>query len=115
MLTSLGASRSLILLKGDATSRDAYGADVASWPEFVIQGCAWWPSATTEAHAGGGETVTSRYGVLFPPETNVSKVDRVRLPDVEGLWSLDGDPRRHVSPITGSGGGLFAWLEKVTG
>ena len=115
MLTTLGATRTLTVLKGDATSQDGYGADVASWTEVEVPGCSWWPSATSEQHGGGSETATSRYGVLFPEGTAVTKLDRVRLPDVDGMWSIDGDPRQHVSPITGTVGGLYAWLEKVTG
>lgn len=115
MLTTLGAARTLTVLKGDATSQDALGNDVASWAEVEVPGCTWWPSATSEQHGGGATTATSRYGVLFPDDTDVTKVDRVVLPDVDGVWSVDGDPRQHVSGITGTAGGLFAWLEKVTG
>lgn len=115
MLTTLGATRSLTLLKGDATTTDDYGNDVPAWTSVTVSGCSWWPSATSEEHSVGAQTATSRYGVLFPESTVVTKVDRVILPDTDGVWSIDGDPRQHFSPITGSVGGLYAWLEKVTG
>lgn len=121
MLTGLPAGRSLILLDGVATGEDKYGNDVQLWPETDVDGCAWWPSSTTEAEPVGGTTVNTRYGFLLPEGTvhesgrPPSSVDRVRLPDEPGLWQIDGDPRRHWSPITGASGGLGGWLTKATG
>jgi hypothetical protein len=65
--------------------------------------------------ADGGDVVTSRLGILFPDGTDVTAEDRVRLPDSDGLWRVEGEPRQHVSPITGAAGGVYAWLERVTG
>jgi hypothetical protein len=111
----------LILLDGLATSADKYGIDVASWTQTVVGGCAWWPSSTTEAEPVGGDTTTVRYGFLMPEGTThssgrrPSSVDRVILSDEDGVWQIDGEPRRHQSPITGASGGLGGWLVKVTG
>lgn len=121
MLSSYAHTRSITLLDGEATSRDVYGNDVASWTATEADGCVWWPSSTTEAEPIGNTTTTTRYGLLMPPETvhasgrHPSSVDRVILPGEPGVWKVDGDPRQHWSPITGAEGGLFAWLEKVTG
>lgn len=102
--------------------RDEYGNDVAAWPETTVSGAVWWPSTTTEAEPVGSDTTTTRCGLLIPESTvhaisglPPSAVDRVRLPDQSGLWQIDGDPRAHWSPITGAQGGLFAWIERVTG
>jgi hypothetical protein len=122
VLVGLPAGRSLVLLDGSATGVDKYGNDTQEWPETVVPRCAWWPSSTTEAEPVGGDTTTTRYGFLMP-ETTVhaisgqppSSVDRVRLPDLDGVWQIDGDPRAHWSPITGAQGGLGGWLVRVTG
>lgn len=115
MLTVRSATRELILLKGDATTVDEYGNDVPAWPEVCVPGCIWWPSSTTESNTVNADHSTGTYGVLFPEDTDVSSVDRVRLPGVDGVWSIEGHPRQHYSPITGATGGINAWLVKVTG
>lgn len=122
MLVTLGAGRALTLLDGEATGEDGYGNDTSAWPETTVAGCAWWPSSTTEAEPVGGDTTTTRYGFLMPAGTvhagsgrAPTASDRVRLPDGEGVWQVDGDPRQHWSPITGATGGLGGWLVKVTG
>jgi hypothetical protein len=122
VLVSLPFARALVLLDGAAVSTDKRGNDVQVWLETVVAGCSWWPSSTTEAEPVGGSTVTSRYAFLMPESTvhavsgrPPSPVDRVRLPDIAGVWQIDGDPRSHWSPITGVQGGLGGWLVRVTG
>src|SRR4051812_2496040 len=115
VLTTLGAGRSLTILDGSPVARDAYNNDVPAWAETVVGGCSWWPSATTESGGSSADQVTSRYGVLFPDGTAVKGVDRVRLPGISGVWEIDGEPRQHVSTLTGTAGGIYAWLQKVTG
>lgn len=121
MLIPLPAPRALTLLDGEATGQDKYGNDVALWTATTVDGCAWWPSSTTEAEPIGGDTTSSRYGFLMPEGTThvsgrpPSSSDRVVLPDEDGVWQIDGAPRRHQSPITGASGGLGGWLVRVTG
>jgi hypothetical protein len=121
VLVPLAYPRTLTLLDGEAVGEDKRGNDVRLWTETEVEGCAWWPSSTSEAEPVGADTTTDRFGVLFPEGVahasgrRPSSVDRVRLPDEDGVWQIDGTPRQHVSPITGSAGGYYGWLQRVTG
>lgn len=122
MLSDYAFTRSIILLDGAATDVDDYGNDVATYPATTVDGCAWWPSSTTEAEPVGATTTNTRYSVLMPPSTvhalsgkPPSSVDRVLLPGEPGVWQIDGDPRSDRSPITGAQGGLRAWIVRVSG
>jgi hypothetical protein len=118
VLTSLVASRTLTILRDSAEDTDAYGMDVVETDEIEVTGCAWWPSATTEAQQGR-DAVTTRQQVILPGGTDIRSTDRVRLDGDEhfpdAVWRVEGDPQQHWSPLTGSTGGTTVWLEKVTG
>lgn len=118
MLTNLVATRGLTILRDSATGVDDYGMDTVSTSEIAVAGCAWWPSATSEA-SQGRDTVSTRMQAILPGGTDIRATDRVRLDGDEyfpgATWRVEGDPQQHWSPLTGSTGGTTVWLEKVDG
>jgi hypothetical protein len=118
VLTTLTATRALTILRDTATGTDAYGMDEVTTAEIAVTGCAWWPSATTEA-TQGRDTVSTRMQVILPGGTDIRSTDRLQLDGDAyfpgATWRVDGDPQQHWSALTGSTGGVTVWVEKVAG
>lgn len=103
---------SVSIVRGEAPVFPTMGDAPATASTTVIDGCAIWPTVTTEI-VTGQDTVTWDLECLLPPDTDILPTDRV-LFDGE-TYDVVGRPMRWRSPITGRKPGIQVNLKSQTG
>lgn len=102
----------VVLLRQTQSGRDSHGNPVWSTIEHPVEGCAVWPTGSTEQVQGQDQT-SERLTVLAPYGTDVNAIDQVR---VRGLvYEVEGLPSSWRSPLTGTRAGVEVRLERVRG
>ncbi|GGK61238.1 hypothetical protein Sme01_02880 [Sphaerisporangium melleum] len=109
----LPQGETITVLNPGAPTRDSAGnylpgADI----ETPIEGCAIWPTGSTEDTDTQDQTA-ERLSVLIPPGTPVSSISRVRVWGY--VYNVTGAPMPWRSPLTGTSAGIELHLERVSG
>lgn len=102
----------VVFLRRTETGRDGHGNPVWSITEHPAEGCAVWPTGSTEQVQGQDQT-SERLTVLAPYGTRILSTDQVK---VYGLvYEVVGLPSAWRSPLTGTRAGVEVRLERVQG
>lgn len=95
-----------------ASGRDTHGNTTWTTSEIPIEGCAVWPTGSTEQTQGQDQT-SERLTVWFPYGTDVQSTDQVQ---VRGLaYEVEGLASSWASPFTATKAGVEVRLERVRG
>lgn len=112
-MPSLPLGETVVVLHPGDPVRDSAGnyipgADV----ETPIEGCAVWPTGSTENDDAQDQTA-ERLTVLVPYGTAVDVISRVRVWGY--VYNVNGAPLPWSSPLTGTRAGIQLHLERVSG
>ena len=108
----LPAGETVVLLRRTQTGRDAHGNAVWSIAETLVEGCAVWPTGSTEQIQGQDQT-SERLTVLAPYGTDIRSTDQAR---VRGLaYEVVGLPSSWRSPLTATRAGVEVRLVRIQG
>lgn len=100
------------ILRRTASGRDSHGNTTWTTVEIPIEGCAVWPTGSTEQTQGQDQT-SERLTVWFPYGTDVRSTDQMR---VRGLvYEVTGLPSSWSSPFTATRAGVEVRVERVRG
>ncbi|WP_177240549.1 hypothetical protein [Nonomuraea wenchangensis] len=108
----LPAGETVVLLRRTQSGRDSHGNPVWTVAELPVEGCAVWPTGSTEETHGQDQT-SERLTVLAPYGTEVRSTDQVRARGL--VYEVQGLPSSWRSPLTGTRAGVEVRLERVRG
>jgi len=80
---------------------------------FRVEGCAVWPTTSTETVEGGMDIVVLGLTLLMPPYSDVLSTDKITVRGI--LYTVNGEPGIHKSPLTGTRAGIEVQLKAQTG
>lgn len=94
------------------SGRDSHGNTTWTTTDIPVDGCAVWPTGSTEQLQGQDQT-SERLTVWFPYGTDVLSTDQVL---VRGLtYEVEGLASSWASPFTGTRAGAEVRLDRVRG
>lgn len=80
---------------------------------FTIEGCAAWPTVSTETVTGGMDVVTLGLTLWMPPFSDVLSTDTITVRGT--LYTVNGEPGIFKSPLSGTRAGIEVQLKAQTG
>jgi hypothetical protein len=100
------------LVRRVETGRDSHGNTIWADSEIPVDGCAVWPTGSTERIQGQDQTST-RVTVMFPYGTTVLHTDKAKVRGL--LYEVTGLPSSWSSPFTTTRAGVEVQMTHVTG
>lgn len=97
--------------------RDRYGDPDGSTSTVTIMGCKVAPTGVTETHDRSRESVVTGLSLMAPYDADILHGDTITISSgpYAATWTVEGDPRAWMSPLTGRKFGLVAELRRARG